>query len=255
MSVPHCAGLVGGGSVRQAVLQISVQWADTSTSQGESDSFSFANKTLGFLPVLVLAFLFVPTKLTLLSLVTTAHTQMQFFFSSFIFFLVTGRLTLTSRPSSVALALVTRAVFFFFVLSILLISAAQTTCRPIGGTPRTATRPQGRSGRLPLTPPPRAALPNTTSTPNPLPVPGPWRRVQSPSPPARPLRRCAGRASPPRPRPLYPLPPPPPRLSTSIRTPSPAACTSPSTARLVRPCMRPHQTQTLRLFTSKPHWC
>lgn len=86
MSVPHCAGLVGGGSVRQAVLQISMQWADTSTSQGESDSFSFANKTLGFLPVLVLAFLFVPTKLTLLSLVTTAHTQMQFFFLPFFSF-------------------------------------------------------------------------------------------------------------------------------------------------------------------------
>lgn len=195
------------------------------------------------------------TKLTLLSLVTTAHTQMQFF-SSFILFLVTGRLTLTSRPSSVApvhLALVTRAVFF--VLSTLLISAAQTTCRPIGGTPRTATHPQGRTGRLPLTPPPRATLPNTTSTPNPLPVLGPWHRVQSPSPPARPLPRYAGRASPPPPHPLCPLPPPPPHLLTSIRTPSPAACTSPSTARLVRSCMRPHLTQTLRLFTSKPHWC
>lgn len=50
--------LAGGGSVLRADVQISVQWADTSTSQGESDSFSFANKTLGFLPVLVLAFLF-----------------------------------------------------------------------------------------------------------------------------------------------------------------------------------------------------
>lgn len=178
------------------------------------------------------------------------------FFSSFVSFLVSGRLTPTSRPSSVApvlLASVTRAVFFC-VLSILLISAAQTTCRPIGGTPRTATHPQGRTGRLPLTPPPRATLPNTTSTPSPLPALGPWHRVQSPSPPARPLPRYAGRASLPPPRPLCPLPPPPP-LSTSIRTPSPAACTSPSTARLVRSCMHPHQTRTPRLFTSKPHWC
>lgn len=139
------------------------------------------------------------------------------------------------------------------MLSILLISAAQTTCRPIGRTPRTATRPQGRTGRLPLTPPPRASLPNTTSTPNPLPALGPWHRAQSPSPPPHPLPRYAGQASPHPPRPR--CPPPPAHHLTSIQTPSPAACTSPSTARLARPCMRPHQTQTLHLFTSKPHWC
>lgn len=72
---------------------------------------------------------------------------------------------------------------------ILLISAAQTTCRPIARrTPLTATRPLGRSGRRPLTPwPPRATTrPPTTSTPKPRLVPAPWRRARSRSLPLRP---------------------------------------------------------------------
>lgn len=72
---------------------------------------------------------------------------------------------------------------------ILLISAAQTTCRPfVRRTPLTAICPPGRSGRLPLTPwPPRATTRSpTTSTPKPRLAPAPWHQAQSRSLPLRP---------------------------------------------------------------------
>lgn len=202
---------------------------------------------------LCLLFYFHPANCALSS-VATAHTPTQFFLC----FVVGYRPTDADIRAALCRSRASRFSHqscFCFVLSILLISAAQTTCRPIARTPRTATHPQGRTGRLPLTPPPRATLPNTTSTPNPLPALGPWHRVQSPSPPAHLLPHFAGQASLLPPRPPCPPPPPPPHHLTSIQTPSPAACTSPSTARPGRSCMRPHQTQTLHLFTSKPHWC
>lgn len=147
---------------------------------------------------------------------------------------------------------ITRAVSF--VLSILLISTAQTTCRPIGRTLLMPTHPQGRTGHPPLTPPPRATLSPITSIPSPHPALALWRRVQNHSPLAHPHRQSAGLASLPQPRPLPPLLRPPLRHLTSIRTPSPAVCTSPSTAHLATYRMPHRQTLTLHHSTSNLPW-
>lgn len=137
------------------------------------------------------------------------------------------------------------------------ISAAQTTCRPIGRIPHMSIRPTWRSGHLPLTLPLPLTPPLIISTPNHLPALGPWPPAPSPSLPAPRLRPCAGPDSVPlshSPNPSHPHPLPP-RLPLphSISTPTPnlAACTSPNTAPCVTRCMPRRLTSMPRPSTLK----